>query len=81
MHLKMNMLRVCADSYRHYCEEQFLGHVGNLSRNTKGAVGAQYGYVSSSSWGTVEVGNYCLVCVVELGRWTSKENSLMNRFK
>ena len=29
-------------------------HIGNLSRNTKGTVGAQYGHVSSSSWGTVE---------------------------
>ena len=29
------------------------GHVGNLSRHTKGTVGAQYGHVSSSSWGTV----------------------------
>ena len=27
-------------------------HVGNLSRHTKGTVGAQYGHVSSSSWGT-----------------------------
>ena len=29
-------------------------HVGNLSRHTKGIVWAQYGHVSSSSWGTVE---------------------------
>ena len=28
-------------------------HIGNLSRNTKGTVGAQNGHVFSSSWGTV----------------------------
>ena len=31
------------------------GHIDrNLLRHTKGTVGAQYGHVSSSSWGTVD---------------------------
>ena len=35
--------------------KKIIMHVGNLSRHTMGTVGAQYGQVSSSSWGIVEV--------------------------